>query len=252
MVFSNTPAALILGHIHLGNKEGGVMKYGNKKDGFTLIELLVVIAIIAILAAILFPVFAQARAKARQTACLSNTKQLGTGFMMYLQDYDNMFPRTNHWWYPNVKLPTDMTWNWKDAIMPYVKNDQIFVCPSVKGFYNAGFGTTGLSWDVQSYQMNYFLGCQVPVSETQVKEPAKTYLLGCGPLNTFPSVAYRDSSGNNIGYYAAGGDYSYLWEITLWGTNKRPVPHANGANVCYADGHAKFSTMNDLILYVVR
>src|SRR5947208_16218835 len=63
-----------------------------QKRGFTLIELLVVIAIIAILAAILFPVFAQAREKARQTTCLSNLKQLGLGFRMYLQDYDDTFP----------------------------------------------------------------------------------------------------------------------------------------------------------------
>src|ERR687883_602422 len=65
-----------------------------RRDAFTLIELLVVIAIIAILAAILFPVFAQARAKARQTACLSNLKQIGTGLMMYTQDYDETYPGT--------------------------------------------------------------------------------------------------------------------------------------------------------------
>src|SRR5689334_4870314 len=64
----------------------------SKNKGFTLIELLVVIAIIAILAAILFPVFAQAREKARQTSCLSNEKQLGTAFLMYVQDYDETFP----------------------------------------------------------------------------------------------------------------------------------------------------------------
>ncbi|MDX1934046.1 MAG: DUF1559 domain-containing protein [Capsulimonadales bacterium] len=96
--------------------------YGNtqRRSGFTLIELLVVIAIIAILAAILFPVFAQARAKARQISCLSNNKQIGLGMMMYVQDYDECLPpfRTvndGDWW-------TARMWTWKDAILPYIKN----------------------------------------------------------------------------------------------------------------------------------
>jgi len=84
--------------------------------GFTLIELLVVIAIIAILAAILFPVFAQAREKARQTSCLSNLKQMGLGLMMYVQDYDEQYP-FDHW-----VDPTGLDVNWFGAIYPYVKN----------------------------------------------------------------------------------------------------------------------------------
>jgi prepilin-type N-terminal cleavage/methylation domain-containing protein/prepilin-type processing-associated H-X9-DG protein len=93
--------------------------------GFTLIELLVVIAIIAILAEILFPVFAQAREKARQTTCVSNMKQLGHGLMMYAQDYDENLPygymysadRKTLWW-------------WQDSIRPYVKNEAVYTCPS--------------------------------------------------------------------------------------------------------------------------
>jgi prepilin-type N-terminal cleavage/methylation domain-containing protein len=92
------------------------------KKGFTLIELLVVIAIIAILAAILFPVFARARGKAEQTSCLSNIKQLGLACLMYAEDYDGYGPSlgydainaTNMWWYM--------------LIAPYTKNDQILVC----------------------------------------------------------------------------------------------------------------------------
>lgn len=113
------------------------MKVRLKSRGFTLIELLVVIAIIAILAAILFPVFAQAREAARKTSSLSNCKQLGLGSMMYVQDYDEMYP-CNSWDTPplgtrdtdsgNPAFPA--AFNWMFKVQPYVKNRQILVCPS--------------------------------------------------------------------------------------------------------------------------
>src|SRR2546421_6478946 len=95
---------------------------------FTLIELLVVIAIIAILAAILFPVFAQAREKARSISCLSNTKQIGTGYMMYLQDYDETFPphvseRTAPPGTPDTAAAR-APFSYKTKLDPYVKNQQ--------------------------------------------------------------------------------------------------------------------------------
>src|SRR5436190_15533824 len=95
-----------------------------RRNGFTLIELLVVIAIIAILAAILFPVFAQARDKARQATCLSNLKQLGNAQMMYTQDYDETYPKAYH------ALPDGSDWAWYLEIQPYAKNTSIFRCPS--------------------------------------------------------------------------------------------------------------------------
>lgn len=109
------------------------------RHGFTLIELLVVIAIIAILAAILFPVFARAREKARQTACLSNAKQMALAFEMYVSDYDGR--------YPDLLMGRDHgDWSrmvaWTANLQPYVKNSEIFACPSAS-WRNTNFGTAG-------------------------------------------------------------------------------------------------------------
>ena len=128
----------------------------NSVGAFTLIELLVVIAIIAILAAILFPVFAQAREKARQTACLSNTKQIGTAFLMYVQDYDETWPRgetklTGTDLVPGAPATSNTGtgfsssgyevtgggqlfnhFKWYGWLYPYTKNMQLFDCPSRK------------------------------------------------------------------------------------------------------------------------
>jgi prepilin-type N-terminal cleavage/methylation domain-containing protein/prepilin-type processing-associated H-X9-DG protein len=104
-------------------------RHRRSHGAFTLIELLVVIAIIAILAAILFPVFAQAREKARQSGCLSNLKQIGTALMMYTQDYDEAYPCN---WYGGLwpTTPDGKQYKWMDAVYPYVKNEQVFTCPS--------------------------------------------------------------------------------------------------------------------------
>ena len=104
----------------------------NFLKGFTLIELLVVIAIIAILAAILFPVFAQAREKARQTTCLSNMKQIGLALMMYTDDYDETYPNANGG--GSGISPSDPSMRAYTCLLePYVKNTALFVCPSAKG-----------------------------------------------------------------------------------------------------------------------
>src|SRR5437867_4650518 len=99
-------------------------RWWRRNKAFTLIELLVVIAIIAILAAILFPVFAQARDKARSAACLSNLKQIGMATRMYTQDYDEVLV-------PSYLYNSKSTWEWwMDLLQPYVKNRGVFVCPT--------------------------------------------------------------------------------------------------------------------------
>src|SRR4051812_16423886 len=104
------------------------MPYSQRR-AFTLIELLVVIAIIAILAAILFPVFAQAREKARMTGCLSNERQLGSALMMYVQDYDETFPY-NRFHGAIGGVPENTILTWRNVIAPYLKNKGVLACPS--------------------------------------------------------------------------------------------------------------------------
>lgn len=105
-----------------GRKSGFVQK----SKGFTLIELLVVIAIIAILAAILFPVFGRARENARRTSCLSNIKQIGLGVMQYTQDYDERLPMRRY----GYDTTNGHIFSWRRAIFPYIKSTQLFSCPS--------------------------------------------------------------------------------------------------------------------------
>ena len=187
------------------------MSWRRGTSGFTLIELLVVIAIIAILAAILFPVFAQAREAARKTSCISNTKQLGLGTMMYVQDYDEMYPCNS--WDGALMGTVDndiradrrrfTLWMWR--IMPYLKNKQILVCPSDPALGKNGWRgySTSLNdcWGVPtpiSYGHNQHLfgyggsdknGCDgtppqdwaifyTPMSMAAVPTPASTYMLG--------------------------------------------------------------------------
>jgi len=133
------------------------------RRGFTLIELLVVIAIIAILAAILFPVFARAREKARQASCQSNLKQLALGVMMYAQDYDERFPTRYY-------VPTGWTsgFQWSNVIEPYVKNWDLFKCPS----------TAAYSYGWQQGYLNYR-------KLAEIQSPSETVMLcDVGQVNT--------------------------------------------------------------------
>lgn len=192
--------------------------------GFTLIELLVVIAIIAILAAILFPVFARAREKARQTSCLSNLKQLGLALQMYAQDYDETFP-----WYCHIPLTgyddkvSHGGFTAYSAILPYCKNAQIFACPS--------------------------------------QRPAPTYT-GWGDGVTFTSsygfqwYVYLDAYYNNLGFHQDDAarvilmsefDASYHTLYMPWINNDGTFLHNGGQNVVFGDGHTKWMARQALI-----
>ena len=129
----------------LHNSSRSVSKRNIAKRGFTLIELLVVIAIIAILAAILFPVFARARENARRASCQSNLKQIGLGMVQYSQDYDEVLVAYGYGSTPYTTAdPANGIYHWMDAINPYVKSEQIFDCPSMgKGDQNYLYGGTG-------------------------------------------------------------------------------------------------------------
>lgn len=162
-----------------------------RSAAFTLIELLVVIAIIAILAAILFPVFAQARERARQTACVSNSRQLALANYMYAQDWnDTYLPSTNY------ATPTsEPTRIWPAMIQPYVKNTGVFLCPSATGGgFAADWSLRGIAPIGYNTRAGYDPGgLEAPTSVAAmavVDEPARTVLMAdtaCGPN----SLKYR-------------------------------------------------------------
>jgi prepilin-type N-terminal cleavage/methylation domain-containing protein len=210
-----------------------------KRRGFTLIELLVVIAIIAILAAILFPVFAQAREQARKTTCLNHAKQIGIGLAMYRQDWDGGGPfggwPVSYSGGANVHSPTSKYHeDWQFTLQPYVKNAQMFRCPSDKVPYDKR---------PISYLYNNNLNADhKPVVEAAVENTSDVVCIweGFGPsassqekappvlVAAFPPTAFR--------------------EYTTWGTNGALLASANvglprhqeGGNAIYFDTHAKY------------
>jgi len=203
----------------------------SKNRGFTLIELLVVIAIIAILAAILFPVFAKAREKARQTSCLNNIKQLALADLMYAQDYDERYCR----YYQYMPYP-NLYW-WCDMLEPYVKNYQIMECPS-GGWqygYNAAnyrptlppLGIISYALPAISHDANHNSVMQVPASKMAlVQSPADTIMI-C------ESVGTEIFTGGSLDYH--------LLDIIDTGSNSRVAErHNEGFNAGFCDGHAKW------------
>ncbi len=195
-----------------------------KRLGFTLIELLVVIAIIAILAAILFPVFARARENARRTSCLSNAKQLGLGFMQYTQDYDEMYPIIGYALGDTVVYPSGQTSNnsWILRVYPYVKSVQIFTCPS----------NTIPPWQ----------GGTSPSAVAGTSYGASSALLTNGLVPTALAAVQKVS--DTVLLADSAGTAAYMINQTYSSTRYVTDRHLEGANFCFADGHAKWKKMS--------
>jgi len=191
------------------------------RKGFTLIELLVVIAIIAILAAILFPVFARAREKARQASCSSNLKQMALATLMYNQDYDERYMYEVWCNTGNPSCP-NMCWSEivrdrEGLIYPYLKNKQILYCPSWEG------------WPTYGY--NKLLARQ---KDGAISQPARTVMWAdSGGIRWFPySVANGCCFGGQAWHHRIG---------TCAEEGSKDGPHNEGANIAFCDGHVKWT-----------
>ena len=218
------------------------------KKGFTLIELLVVIAIIAILAAILFPVFAQAREKARQTSCLSNLKQIGTALQLYIDDFDQTYPCAQSW-YNNDHYMTSPFYRMRAYGIPMTAKDpakdtgdgfksNFLTCPTNRSAWNgdpnmlfgyyisyyprscdASYGYNAAS-SVETFNSGYGLGCYI--GDASGKEYCRAEPEINSPAATFAFMDARYNPWIFEGYYYA-----------CW-------CHNTGVNIVFADGHAKW------------
>lgn len=188
--------------------------------GFTLIELLIVIAIIALLAAILFPVFNRARENARRASCQSNLKQIGIGFAQYIQDFDNRYPMTSY--------PTATNGAWPTLLQPYLQSRQIFRCPSVPSTRDIAV----------SYVVNNYFSKQ---SESILESSATTLLLIEGDSN-FGAVSANRSMTNSGTNYGLNEDYSLYNQTGRINDSTKGLPfHLGSNNILWADGHVKFA-----------
>jgi prepilin-type N-terminal cleavage/methylation domain-containing protein/prepilin-type processing-associated H-X9-DG protein len=208
------------------------------KKAFTLIELLVTIAIIGILAAILFPVFARAREQARKASCQSNLKQLGLAEMMYVQDYDETFQAAY------ISGGTvGVSYYWYDMIQPYVKNKQVFICPTAGDIqYGNGYGwniggkTGGNGFGLKGTETSV---TDAPNSQfvhlATITAPAETILLGDPASNGYASNGWILVSYADKGYFPVlhGG------QVGPFNTSSSVAP-GGGGNYLFADGHVKY------------
>ena len=184
---------------------------------FTLVELLVVIAILAILATILFPVFARARENARRSGCQSNLKQMGVGILQYTQDYDEKFPMgVTFNGFPGQTV--------NDLIQPYVKNEQIFVCPSDPAPY-------GMSWSYLG--SGYSKRSSYGFNDRVITVPA----LSPPPLPPNPPKALAEV--NEVSKTTLMYD-AYNTKVGSIGQTYSALRHFEGGNALYCDGHVKF------------
>lgn len=220
-------------------------KTNNK--AFTLIELLVVIAIIVILAAILFPVFARVRENARRTNCASNEKQQALGLMQYAQDYDERLPISS---YRNRDADNNVIGFWFEMIEPYVKNTQIFRCPSANRTpggappraYSSNYALPGIGDTAAKVVMANYNGLHL----SQVKEPSRTWMIveSCyrNPTDDlyknngygFHWVRFENIATGNGPEQGVSADHYFNHEV-----------HLGGSNVAFVDGHVKWIKSGD-------
>jgi prepilin-type N-terminal cleavage/methylation domain-containing protein/prepilin-type processing-associated H-X9-DG protein len=231
--------------------------------GFTLIELLVVIAIIAILAAILFPVFAQARAKARQTSCLNNTRQLGLALMQYVQDYDEVIVINNN--EPPTGLPATLPRVcWADLLQTYVKSNDVLLCPSSDRNTSAPLDQNRTySGVLLAYALNnvYYSdptygsifeksGVRQPSSLSEIQDSAGTVFCADGGDcdSAIDSTANGASATNQVVNLSPG--LQVLPDANPPRITSRQADfigrHNSGLNVMFFDGHAKWLKINEL------
>ncbi len=224
---------------------------GIRPLAFTLIELLVVIAIISILAAILFPVFAKVREKARQTSCASNERQIGLAMLQYVQDFDEAEPQS--YYGSNTAASDAVNYKWMDAVFPYVKNEAVFTCPSdtdsppyhyrngtFYGSYglNGAYGSPG---DGQTPPRSAKTATyQYVVLTSQIAVPSET-------------VWVTDNDNGTQGGVNTGGSQGFFW--TNWTNNPKittfdgkphlqniEARHIGRVNTLFCDGHVKSLT----------
>jgi prepilin-type N-terminal cleavage/methylation domain-containing protein/prepilin-type processing-associated H-X9-DG protein len=243
---------------------------------FTLIELLVVIAIIAILAAILFPVFAQAREKARQTACLSNLKQQGMAMMQYTQDYDETYPHNsgteavNN--YPDFNRKGQVynfNIHWQQQIFPYHKSWGVYLCPSdaapqvpkidnpgVSGYRPPSESSYAINSLLMQFGQTSTMAGSLP--ESALASPASTYVIsegasnleffgypsgGCAPFSRINSIRFPNAITAAEKSCALG-----IPDPTKFpGKEDTRARHNAGSNIVFADGHAKWERWQNIL-----
>jgi prepilin-type N-terminal cleavage/methylation domain-containing protein/prepilin-type processing-associated H-X9-DG protein len=245
------------------NVKGHMNSHTRLKSGFTLIELLVVIAIIAILAAILFPVFARARENARRSSCQSNLKQIGLGLIQYSQDYDEQMIRASYGAGFGDSYSRIDRYKWMDASQPYLKSTQIFNCPSDSDARNTpyvysvpGVGPNPATTAANPKFGSYTLNCAgdnrtapssnaSDVSQASLQEPSTTLWAADAEITGTTDYSYR-FLGSNMSVIK--GDPSPQRIASNIGSSAGiGNRHLETANILFCDGHVKSLKLDAII-----
>ncbi|MHB9036428.1 MAG: type II secretion system protein [Armatimonadota bacterium] len=213
----------------------------SRKSGFTLIELLVVIAIIAILAAILFPVFAGAKARAHQTMCTDNMKQLHSALMLYRNDYNGRMPSLGKYCYPNMNdwcgspywgYPVSLQ---RGSLWKYAKTAGIYLCPADKGISADALAANVTLEQKKNFALSYTINMELSASFPGVtaSHPGDPETSPCRSLSRLLMLMHESRKSINDGLFRP------LWDQIGYA-------HYDGTTVCYFDGHAKWMSKKSL------